>query len=706
MEKLVIIRTLEQLKELQAYLADKDYVAYDTETDGLDKESRIIGFSVSAEVNVGYYVVTAYWDVEKQCLVHLETMEGAKDFLTCLKEKQLVMHNAIFDCFMTENNFQVSLIDSLHTDTMILAHVVNENRSCGLKELAVSIFGEDSKQEQTEMKASVTKNGGVLTREKYELFKADSELIGRYGAKDAILTLNLFFKLIGDLGDQQLVDFFYLDESMPLLKGPTYQLNTTGLRIDSEKLQTLKKTLEAECLEAMNYIQRETAPHVAEKYKGTNKGNTFNVNSNKQLSWLLFFKLENDFHTLTKEGRELCRALDLKVPYNPSARREFVRACTAAKDKVWQREGWNPRTRRVARAKKVTDPWNYIATGKATLSTFASKYKWVEKLLEYKKNDKLLKTYVVGIGEKTKYGIIRPSFLQHGTTSGRYSSRNPNFQNLPRDDKRVKACIVSRPGKVFVGADYSQLEPRVFASFSGDARLLESFKSGDDFYSVIGMEVFDKYDCTPQKDGSPDAFGIKYKKLRDIAKVVALSSTYGTTAYKMAPTIGKSVDEAREVIESYFDKFPSVRKLMLESHKQAMNDGQVKNLFGRPRRIPEAKKIPELFPNQQHEDLDYVWRNLLNLAINHRIQSSGASIMNRAAIACVNRCKELVANNALWKEVKIVLQVHDEIILEGPEALSDEMVSVLRLAMERTVELPGVDLIAEPKIAKNLADLK
>jgi DNA polymerase-1 len=122
--------------------------------------------------------------------------------------------------------------------------------------------------------------------------------------------------------------------------------------------------------------------------------------------------------------------------------------------------------------------------------------------------------------------------------------------------------------------------------------------------------------------------------------------------------------------------------------------------------MPKAKALDAIYGNTPHADLPYEARNILNLSVNHRIQSTGASIMNRAAIACHNMCTELAKTDTLWSEVKIVLQVHDELILEGPDALADDMVIILKEAMEHTVTLPGVELIAEPKIAKNLADLK
>ena len=701
METLKLIKTLPELKELTEYIKDKDFIAYDTETDGVLKESHIIGFSIAAGTEIGYYVVLSYWDVDKQQLVDLPTKEGVQDFLAVLKTKSLVMHNAIFDCWMTENNFKVSLIEALHTDTMILGHVLDENRSNGLKELGLSIFGEDAVTEQKAMKESVHKNGGLLTRDKYEMYKADADILGKYGAKDAVLTMKIFYHLVPVLYEQGLDKFFYEEESMPLLKGPTYDLNTTGLKVDLTKLQQLKNTLEAECLEDKAFIHREIERHVKEKYK-----DKFNIGSGKQLSWLLFFKLQNEFKALTKGGKELCKALDIKPPYAPSDKKRFISMLEGMKGQVYEEGKFNKKTGKMGRPKKVGDPWNYIACDKPTLKTLAPKYRWVEKLLDYSKNMKLLSTYVEGIQERVQYSIIRPSFLQHGTTSGRYSSKNPNFQNLPRDDKRVKAYIISRPGRVFVGSDYSQLEPRVFASISGDPKLIECFLSDKDFYSVIGMEVFDKYDCLPIKDGDPNAFGIKYKKLRDIAKVVALSSTYGTTAFKMAPTINKTKEEAQEVIDGYFEKFPEVKQMMLQAHNTAKTEGVVKNLYGRPRRMPKATHIPKLFGDVDHADLPYEWRNILNLAVNHRIQSTGASIMNRAAIACWQMCKELAKTDPTWFEVKIVLQVHDEIILEGPEQLAETMVLVLQEAMENTTILPKVPLEAKPKIAYNLADLK
>ena len=708
MDKFKIIRTVAEIKSLNEYLKDKTYVSFDTETTGLTKEDDIIGFSVCADTEgQGYYVILKEWDVAAEKLLDLETLGSAKEFLESLAGKSLVMHNAVFDCSMVRYGYGVDLMPSVHTDTMILAHLLDENRRIGLKDLATTVYGEDSKKEQEEMKASIGKNGGTLKKGSYELYKGDSDLIAKYGAQDAVLTLKLFNHFIPELFDKGL-DTFFFEESMPLLRGPTYDLNTIGLKVDTARLEILRRTLESECLEYQSFIHKEIATDLLPEYTGTSKAKTFNMNSGAQLSWLLFEKLENEFSFLTDSGKDLCKYLGMKIPYTPAPKRHLLHEIRTRKGQVWQPPGVDPKTKKRKKPSKIRDPWCYLSTDVEALSKkLSKKYKWVDTLLKYKKNEKILTTYVKGIQTKAQYNIIRPSFKQAGTTSGRYSSSEPNFQNLPRDDKRVKECIIARPGKVFVGADYSQLEPRVFASLSGDERLLKCFKDGDDFYSVIGAEVFGKYDATMKKDDSPNSFAVKYKALRNVAKIIALAVPYGTGAAQMANEIEKkagivkSMDECQDIIDNYFLAYPSVEQLMLDSHEKVKKEGAVHNIFGRPRRIPEGLNIVPVYGNTKHSRLPGAARNLLNLGMNHPIQSTGASIANRAMI----KFKELITKADI-SDCQIVLQVHDEIVVECREEDSADVVILLQYAMETAVVLPGVDLIAEPKIANNLGDLK
>jgi DNA polymerase-1 len=676
--RLYVIDTNDKLIELKNYLKNKQYVAFDTETTGVTKGSEVIGFSICAEENVAYYIILAKWNVHSQRLDYTGLNEQAKLIIQILTDKSLVMHNAVFDCMIVEDFFKVKLIQSVHTDTMVLAHLLNENRRIGLKELAKEYYGEDAANEAKEMKESVIKNGGKLTKTCYEMYKCDPMIMAKYGAKDALLTYRLFKTLLTELFEQNLTEFFF-EESMPLLTGPTYELNNTGLQVDVNALTELKKTLEAECSADMAFVQKEISSYIKDKYPGTNKNNTFNVSSNQQLSWLLYGKLELEFGTLTKKGKDVCKDLGIKIPYSYKAKLEFKRECETST---------NP---------KYNNPYKFIKTDKNTLAKFAREYKWVERLLEYQKKHKLLNTYVKGIEDRMRYGVINPSFLQTGTTSGRYSSRNPNFQNLPREDKRIKSCLIARPTKVFVSADYSQLEPRVFSFYSKDPKLMSAFDGTSDFYSVVGQAVYDKYDCEPQKEGA-NAFGTKYKRLRDLSKVIALASAYGATPNQLAPTTGKNADETREDMEKYFERFPGVQTMMVEAHELAKKQGYVTSYFGRPRRMPEAMKIVKLYGQAKHWDLPYNARSLLNLACNHRIQSTGASICNRAMIKFYNLVRKLKI-----KECHIVSQIHDEIVVECLEKDATKVNKLLQYCMENTVLLEGMPLEAIPRVTKTLA---
>lgn len=716
-ERLIIIKTKKEIYDLIDYLKDKDFVAFDVETTGVERGSHIIGYSVAAELDKAFYVINSYWNVATKTLVDLETIDATYEFMQFLTSKSLVLQNASFDCAMVENNYKVKLMPSVHTDTLVLGHLLNENRANGLKERGIELYGENAAAEQKAMQESVYKNGGVLTKEKYELYKADPDLIAHYGAKDAILTLKIFYHDVEILMEEGLDKFFYDDETMPLLRGPTYDMNTTGLRVDPERLQDLHATLTAECAEAQSFILQEIAPHIKTKYPGDKKTNHFNIKASQQLAWLLFYELEQEFGTLTEGGKELCEALNTRVPYTMGDKRAFIQTCVSRKGEVWA-PGHLPgkehvctpicfdkKTGKKRLAKKIKDPWQYLACDESALSKYSKKYKWVEKLLQYKKNQKLLSTYVEGIQSRMRYNIIRPNFLQHGTTSGRYSCKNPNFQNLPRDDKRIKSCIVSRPGKVFVGADHSQLEPRVFASVSGDKRLQESFSKGEDFYSVIGVEVYSKPGCSLKKDDK-NSFAKLFPAERQYSKQFGLAGTYGATPHRLAKITGQSQEDMKDALDAYFERFPDVRKFMLSAHEEAKTTGQVLSLFGRPRRMPVAKSIPVLFGKTPAEELPYEYRNLLNLSVNHKIQSSGSSIMNRGAIKVWNYIKELSKDDKRWNDVKIVLQVHDQLVLEGPQELADEMKIVLKDGLETAVILPGVNLEAEPFESHDLAGQK
>lgn len=688
MEKLHILRKPEEVQDLIKHLEAFKTVSVDTETTGLEESDEIVGLSVCADVDEAFYIIIKSWNVESQTLDTVVDIEHIKPLLLVLKEKKLILHNAIFDCKVIERCCGVSLIDSVSIDTFVLAHLLDENRSNSLKNLCASYFGEDATKEQQEMIASVIKNGGKVSFKKsgsiddIEMYKADADILANYGAKDTLLTFNLAVELLDELDkDQRLWKFFFDDESMPLLRTVSYQMNTAGLKVDLDKLNKLEADLRFEILKLKESVYESIYPYVKDQYPGDNKKNKFNIGSPQQFSWLLFIRLEQEYKKLTPAGRTLAKQMLGKLPYTISAKKAFIKKLI----------------------EKGLKPEKYLCVDKSVLAQLKDKYKWLEDFLTYKKLDKMQNTYVKGIKSRIAYSIIRPKFNQCGTSSGRYSSEDPNFQNLPRDDKRIKECIVARPGKVFVGADYSQLEPRVFAYYSQDWALMKCFENGDDFYSIIGARVYGKEGLSLKKD-EKDSFAKKYKNLRQNAKTIGLSATYGTTAYKMIDAVttedGKrmSIEECQNIIDTYFEEFPGVKALMDGSHREVVANGVVHNLYGRPRHIPEAKVLQK-YGKFTHGNLDYSLRTLLNLAVNHRIQSTGASIINRSAIALHDALK------IHYPTAKIVLQVHDSLVVECDEKDAEGVAKLTKECMENTCNLEGVKLEAEPQIGKNLGEV-
>ncbi len=260
-----ILHTPNGINELIEEIKASDLVAFDTETTGLDKDAKIIGASFCTTENHAWYLAIAEWDVINQTLVYFPGMkEAVKEVITHLTGKTLIAHNALYDVQVIENNYKISLVLDIYADTMILAHILDENSPVGLKELGKRYINENAADEAAEVKASVQANGGKVTKTDYEMYKADWRVIAKYGAKDPWMTYMIFMDLLPKLYEEGLDEFFFT-ESMPLLRGPTYEMNKTGLKVDQLALTTLKKTLEAECAEHKEFINSEIHQHIKTK---------------------------------------------------------------------------------------------------------------------------------------------------------------------------------------------------------------------------------------------------------------------------------------------------------------------------------------------------------------------------------------------------------------------------------------------------------
>lgn len=305
----------------------------------------------------------------------------------------------------------------------------------------------------------------------------------------------------------------------------------------------------------------------------------------------------------------------------------------------------------------------------------------IEQILEYRQLNKLNSTYVEGlkpyINSKTKR--IHSFFHQTITATGRISSTEPNLQNIPTRfelGKRIRKAFKPEEGKVYIDADYSQIELRVLAAISEDNHMIEAFIEGQDIHKQAASKVFK----TPIDEVT--------KEQRSNAKAVNFGIVYGISDFGLAGQLGISRKKAKQYIEEYLEQYSGIKKFMDNIKEEAKEQGYVETLFHRRRYIPELKSN------------NYMVRQFgTRVAMNTPIQGTAADIMKIAMIKVYNEIK----NKKL--KSKIVLQVHDEMMIEVPKEEIEEIKQILKKSMETATKLK-VPLIADISVANNWYDCK
>ncbi|AKI96789.1 DNA polymerase I [Kosmotoga pacifica] len=304
------------------------------------------------------------------------------------------------------------------------------------------------------------------------------------------------------------------------------------------------------------------------------------------------------------------------------------------------------------------------STSAQVLESIADEHPVVEKLLEYRKYQKLKSTYLDTLPKLINpiTGRIHASFHQTGTGTGRLSSSNPNVQNLPIKDeagKEIRRCIVpQRKGWKIVSADYSQIELRVLAHCSGDEQLIEAFKHEEDIHALTASRL---YGITVDS---------VTEEMRKVGKMVNFAIIYGVSSYGLARRLKIPSKIAENMISNYFNAYPGVRKYIHETIEGAKAKGYVTTLFGRRREIPHFRTKNKTRIQEGER-----------IAINTPIQGTAADIMKLAMI----RVDELVKEAGL--KGFAILQVHDELVFEVPETEVKKICDILHKGMTEILEL-------------------
>lgn len=440
----------------------------------------------------------------------------------------------------------------------------------------------------------------------------DVEKATYYSAEDADYTFRLFEVLSPQLQPAG-VDRLYEEIELPL--APVLgRMEQAGVNIDRDYLRGLSRTMEQKIHDLVTKIYDAA-------------GEEFNLNSPAQLGHILFDILK--LAPVRKTAKTAQRATDVGV-----------------------------------------------------LEKLANEHPLPRLMLDYRQLAKLKSTYVDALVELThpKTGRVHTSFQQTIAATGRLSSTDPNLQNIPvrtEEGRQIRKAFVPRDkDHVLLAADYSQIELRLMAHFSGDPALVSAFRDAADVHARTAAEIFG----IPESEVTSDQ--------RRLAKTANFGIIYGVSAFGLSQQSDMSVGEAKTFIDTYFKRYPGVRKFIDQTIAQARTDGVVRTLFGRRRFLPDINSS-----NRQRRE--FAERN----AVNTPMQGTAADIIKKAMIE-IDR--QLYQNG---KRSMMTLQVHDELVFDAHRSEVDWLKGVVKTCMEHAVELQ-VPLIADLGIGENWLDAK
>jgi DNA polymerase I-like protein with 3'-5' exonuclease and polymerase domains len=761
----VTVNSKETLKELVDHINNSELVAYDTETNSLNpRKGLIIGFSVSGEIGKGYYMPIREWKNDQLVELDIEGTNAdklAKYAISQLLKKKLVMHNASFDIRFTKNFYGVDLLPALHADTALLVHTVKEEGAFGfgnpfgLKSIAKMVQKEigldveaEANEEQLELKASIKANGGAVSKDNFEIYKADMAILAKYAAADTDLTLRIYNHFLGILQAEGLEYFFFEEEVMPVYREVTIPMEEHGIRLDVKLIQetqnNIKKDLEEQATavvkelltlpEVRGWILEQARTAYPPKHKGTfaqrlleqngielpksERTGKFTINKTAVTALadgpIKDFLMTGDESYLTKE--QVARvSMSLWKEDNDG---QFFNI--QSKDQLGK----------IAFDVLGEKPLSTTDKGKPQfdedmIQSISDKYSWAKHLRLYNKLTKIKTAYVDRFLDAAEDERFYPYFKQNGTVSGRYGS---DLQQLPKpleegqDEEMimgytnvVRAFFICDDGTKLLDTDYASLEPRVFATVAGDQGLKDIFNNDLDFYSHIAIKT-EKLEGVSAHTKAPNFLKKVDPVKRQTAKAYSLGVPYGMSGYALAMSLKVDKKEGERLVEGYLDGFPQLREWRENSRKFVKENGYIKNKVGRIRHLPQAKEIYSAFGDKIIEDWRFRkeiereygveavtnlyrdYKNALNNCLNYQIQSYSASIVNRAALQ-INRKfrKENI-------EGQVIAQIHDQLICQVKEEYVKRACEIVQDCMENTTRLDGVELIAIPEVANNFKD--
>lgn len=582
-----------ELHQLLQDLKKEKIVCIDTETTGLSPLlSQLVGIAFAVKPGVAWYVPLNGSIEEQKVLAALAQFfqETASSFYG---------HNIKYDAHILANSG--IHLKNIGFDTLLASYLLSPHiRRHNLDELVLEKF----KKIKTPIQALIGK--GKQERSMRDVPIAE---VKDYACEDVDYTCRLKELLEGQLKNDTALESVFTSIEMPLLP-ILAKMERTGMYLNLGKMDALGVSLKSDLDKLKSTIWQKA-------------GVEFNLNSPKQLSQILFEKLQ------------------LKPP-----------------------------------AKKKTE----FSTGADVLEALANDHPIVQSLLDYRGLEKLRSTYVEALP-----GLVNPhtkrihcTFNQSITATGRLSCQDPNLQNIPVRSEQgaaIRACFEpQQPNWFYISADYSQIELRLLAHFSGDPELLKAFREGEDVHVHTASLIFE---TPPERVTS---------EMRNVAKTVNFGIVYGQGPFGLSQQLGISVGEASAFIKKYFERYAHISAYLDSCKEEARKKGYATTMLGRKRPIPEIN------------NKNFAIRTAAErLAINTPLQGTAADLIKMAMIEIDKTLQEGKLQG------QMILQIHDELIFEVPEEEIPVIQKLIQDKMESVVQLE-VPLVVHIAVGKNWAE--
>ncbi|TXJ46539.1 DNA polymerase I [Brachyspira pilosicoli] len=574
--KYYLIENETELKNLLNDINAKKLVCIDFETTGLDTlTDEIIGISFAIKSKEAFYLdLSGRTNIDKEACKKLVFDTLAKEDI------KIIGHNLKYEYKMMRAINKK--IGNIYFDTMVAAYLINPSRGrYNMDDLALSYLSYNT-----------IKYSDITDNAKKTLLDVDLKDVVEYACEDADITFR-FYEYFAPLLNTYNLEELFFNVEMPLIS-VLADMEFDGVYISTEKMKSLSDEYASLLEKTKEKIYQQA-------------GEEFNLQSPKQLEYILFEKLKIKSTKKTKTGA--------------------------------------------------------YSTDEEVLRDLAPREKIAEYMLTYRKYSKLKNTYldVFPTLVHKKTNRIHAFFNQTVTATGRLSSSEPNLQNIPArgdEGKDIRNTFIAEKGNVLIAADYSQIELRLLAHFSNDPVLVEAFKNNDDIHRKTAMKIYSvsKEHVTPS--------------MRNTAKIINFSIIYGKTAFGLSKELNISRKEADDFIKGYFSTYSQVKPFCEKVIEDVKAKGYVRTMLGRIRDLSKTINSSNAVVRNEAE----------RMALNTLIQGSAADMIKVAMIAIHKEFKNH------FKTAKIVMQVHDELVVEVSEKEADKAMTIMKEIMEHSVK--------------------